>query len=99
MHPRPTPDATHWRTTAAVRVPETDGGNLAAAASRRLARGDGVETVDDPALQAIEPGLAATVVRIAVTVRVTAPLDSGAVEDRVAAAPGVQHVESVHRAE
>lgn len=98
MQPRSTPDATHWRTTAAVRVPETDGGNLAAAASRRLAQGDGIAAVDDAALQAIEPGLAATVVRIAVTVRVAAPLDAGAVEDRVAAAPGVQHVESVHPA-
>lgn len=98
MPPRQTTDATHWHTTAAVRVPGADGGNLAAAASRRLARGEAIEAVDDVALQAVEPGLAATVVRVAVRVRVAACLDGDAVAERVTDAPGVQRVESVRPA-
>jgi hypothetical protein len=95
MTPQSTTDQAHWQATVAVRVPETDGGNLAAAASRRLARGDGIEAVDDVALQAIEPGLAATVARVAVVVRTASCREREAVEQCVADAPGVQRVEDL----
>ena len=94
MSAHQTTEPTHWRTTVAVRVPGTDGGNLADGASRRLARGEGI-AVDDVALQAIEPGLAATNVRVDARLRVSACLDEGDLRHRVAAAPGVQRVESV----
>lgn len=93
MTPRSTTDQTHWQATVAVRVPETDGGNLAAAASRRLAGGDGINAVDGVTLQTIEPGLAATVVRVAVVVTTDVCREREDVERRVAAAPGVQRVE------
>lgn len=97
MTMRPTTDQTHWHATVAVRVPETDGENLAAAASRRLARGEAIEAVDDVALQAIEPRLAATVVRVAVRVRVAACLGEKAVRGRVSDAPGIERVDELCR--
>lgn len=95
MSGRQTSDPKPVHTTVAVRIPETDGGSLAAAASRRLAQAEGIQAVEDVSLQAVEPGLAATVVRVAVVVRAAPCLEREDVEKRVATAPGVQRVDEL----
>lgn len=99
MSTRPASESeTDWSATVAVRVPQSDEGDLATAASRRLAARNGFEAVDVVALQAVEPALAATIVRLEVRVRVETCLDADAVEQRVADAPGVQRVDDLRRA-
>lgn len=103
--PRHTPMSTRsaseseseWSATVAVRVPETDDGDLATAARRRLTARNGIEAVDVVTLQAIEPTLAATVVRLAVRVRVPACADRETVAGQLNDAPGVQRVDGVTR--
>jgi hypothetical protein len=82
----------------AVRVPGTDGGSLADGASRRLARGEDVAAVDDVALQAIEPGLAATMVCVDARLRTATCLEEATSAGRLASAPGVERVEEVRSA-
>lgn len=98
MPPRQTSRSTHWRTTVAVRVPGSDGGSLADAASRRLARAEDVAAVDDVALQAMEPGLAATTVCVDARLRTATCLDEATIAGRLASAPGVERVEEIRPA-
>jgi hypothetical protein len=99
MSTQTAPDTeTAWSATVAVRVPQTDDGDLATAASRRLNAREGIEAVDVVALQAIEPALAATVVRLAVHVRVGNCLDQDGVRARLLDSPGVQRVDELGQA-
>lgn len=99
MSTRPATDpTTDWRATVAVRVPRNGDGTLAECASRRLAAREGIDSADVVAVQAVEPALAATVVRLAVRLTVGACLDAAAVEARIADAPGVQRVDELRRA-
>ena len=99
MSTQTAPDTeTAWSATVAVRVPQTDDGNLETAASRRLTARDGIAAVDVVALQAIEPALAATVVRLAVHVGVGSCLDADAVRAQLLDAPGVQRVDELGQA-
>lgn len=86
---------TDWTAVVAVRVPRDSGDDLATSARRRLAAGADVETVDVRELRAIEPGLAATIARLEVRVCVSCPLDGPALAQRLAAAPGVERVDSL----
>ena len=98
MNTRPAPDETDWSATVAVRVPQSDDGDLATAASRRLAAREGINAIDVVALQAIEPALAATVVRLQVQFAATACLESACVRERLGDAPGVQRVDELRPA-
>jgi len=99
MTPRRSTRSTDWRTTVAVRVPGTDGGSLADGASRRLPpRDDDVAAVGDVALQAIEPGLAATMVCVDARLRTATCLEEATSAGRLASAPGVERVEEVRSA-
>lgn len=96
MSTRPATDSTtDWHATVAVRIPRDGDGNLVDAASRRLAAPDDVNCVDVANVQAIEPALAATVVRLAVRVQTAACHDAETVEATVANAPGVVRVEEL----
>jgi hypothetical protein len=98
MSTRPAPDETDWSATVAVRVPQTDDGDLATAASRRLAAREGINAIDVVAFQAIEPALAATVVRLAVQVRVSPGADREQVAAQLTDAPGVERVDGLRPA-
>lgn len=97
MSTRPTTRETEWTATVAVRVPQTDDGDLATAASRRLNARNEFETIDLKTIQAVEPALAATVVRLAVRVLAGCCLDGEAVRERLLDAPGVQRVDDLER--
>lgn len=99
MSTRPATDPTmDWHATVAVRVPRDADGNLADGASRRLAAREGIHCVNVVTVQAIEPALAATVVRVVVRIQAASCLDAEAVEMRVADAPGVQRVDELQPA-
>jgi len=90
---------TVWRAVVAVRVPPTDGDDLATSASRRLEREDDVAAAIVEALRGVEPAMAATVVTVEVRVEASAALeDDTAVADCLTAAPGTQRVETVEPA-
>jgi hypothetical protein len=98
MTPRGSTRSTDWRTTVAVRVPGTDGGSQADGASRQPPRDEDVAAVGDVALQAIEPGLAATMVCVDTRLRTADRFDETTLEERLASAPGVERVEEVRSA-
>ena len=96
MQATPTTDTrTVWRAVVAVRVPPTDGDDLATSASRRLERGEQVATAAVEGLRGVEPAMAATVVTVEVRVEATGALDGDAVADSLSAAPGTQRVDEV----
>jgi hypothetical protein len=96
MQAPPTTDTrTAWRAVVAVRVPPTDGDDLATSASRRLERGDQIATAVVEGLRGVEPAMSATVVTVEVRVEVSGALDGDAVAGNLAAAPGAQRVDDV----
>ncbi|MEF8776036.1 MAG: hypothetical protein V5A43_05995 [Haloarculaceae archaeon] len=86
---------TAWRAVVAVRVPPTDGDDLATSASRRLEHEDDVADAIVKALRGVEPAMAATVVTVEVRVEATAALDDAGLADCLTDAPGTQRVEEV----
>jgi len=87
-----------YAATVAVRVPRDTGVDLATAASRRLARVPGVDSVEVRRLRGVEPALSATVVTVEASVAATDPA-ADAVADRLAAAPGAERVGGVEAAD
>lgn len=99
LKPMQRPDATtRWTAVVAVRVPRDADGDLLDRARHRLRRADGVEAASDAAIQAMEPGLAATVVRIRVELVVRSCVESPALRARLADAPGVERVDELQPA-
>ena len=99
MHATPTTDArTAWRAVVAVRVPPTDGEDLATSASQRLERDDDVRRAAVEGLCGLEPAMSATVVTVEVRVEARVALDHEGLTQRLTAAPGAQRVEEVQPA-
>jgi hypothetical protein len=89
---------TVWRAVVAVRVPPTDGDDLATSACRRLERENGVAEAALEGLMGVDPTMSATVVTVDVRVEATVRLDDEAVADRLTAAPGAERVDDVQPA-
>ncbi len=94
----PTDTRTVWRAVVAVRVPPTDGEDLATSASQRLEREDDVRSAAVEGLCDLEPAMSATVVTVEVRVEATVALDGEALADRLTAAPGAERVDDVQPA-
>lgn len=99
MQATPTADRrTVWRAVVAVRVPPTDGDDLATSARRRLEREDDVRTAAVEGLRGVEPAMSATVVTVEVRVEATTAVDGDGLTERLTDAPGAQRVDDVQPA-
>lgn len=99
MSTTPAPDRrTDWRAVVAVRVPPTDGDDLATSASRRLQNVDGVASAAVETIRALEPGMPATTVTVEVRVEAPTALTDDDVARSLSDAPGAEDVADVRPA-
>jgi NMD protein affecting ribosome stability and mRNA decay len=93
------PDSrSEWRATVSVRIPPSDGDDLATSAGRRLQRDDDVADATVEHLRGLDPAMPATVVTVDVRLEAARTLDERAVANRLTAAPGDERVETVRPA-
>ena len=93
-----TDSRSEWRATVSVRIPPSDGDDLATSAGRRLQRDDDVADATVEGLRDLDPAMPATVVTVDVRVEAARTLDEQAVASRLTAAPGAECVETVRPA-